>query len=233
MSAHITKAIIGGVDHVVGGWAAYEVTRRHARWAAVRGVLYGSTPDDERPGHRYRPLTHVCATDVASSVLASTSAGSTAILRDAANRLATAVGRQERRNMAGVVWELRWLDASHYSVPTITAKELSEFAESAHARTDAGSIEDVSEAVRSIAASCNLGVALPDMPPAHANVPAMRLRVPATDDDAVIELEALSIPLIESIAAKQAALAVQLDLTARALELREVALRNQHTAPGC
>lgn len=214
---------------MVGGWATYEVARRQARWEAVRGSVI---PKWEQPGSRYRPLTHVGAKDVASSVLASTSAGSTAILRRAALRMAAAVGAQESRHAAGVLWELQ-SDAA-FVVPRVTARELREFANSAPARTDIGSIEDMSVAIEPIAAA--VGVTLPGMPPAHGNIPAMRTRVPVEDDDAIIELEVAAVPLIETLAAKQAALATQLDMTAIALEDREqqiVKRREQNMVPGC
>ena len=71
------RAVVGGVDYAVGGWGAYEISRRRERWRAAAGALSAATTggaaaiaESERPGHYYPGRRHIDGGDAAESVLA-------------------------------------------------------------------------------------------------------------------------------------------------------------------
>jgi hypothetical protein len=244
-ASRLSHAVVGGVDYTIGGWGAYEVDRRRARWEASGGA----SPARER----YPARTYVSAGDVVASILSDSrktlggGGGAESALQKAARRLSQSLGRLEDKLCSpdeDGVWEcvspttVKEPPTGHKepptghkerlvpyptvlltTVPALTSADLRAFAADPSQETDPEAIAELGEDV--IALSAALGLALSDMPPIFnkTGLPPLPSRtVPVTDDEAILRLEDAVTPYVASIEEAQAALAARLDTAAAALD---------------
>lgn len=223
------RAIVGGVDYAIGGWGAYEIDRRNARWANGGGAA-------ERPGGRYAGRTYIHAEDAVESLMAGAraatgrAAGQGALQR-AARRLADVLGRREdvlcEPDEDGV-WECQaaWARApgagpSHdsLSIPAVTSADLRAFADDPAQETDPGSMYELATDVATMVAAS--GAVLAPLPALAAGsaLPALPAgAVPVDDDAAVLRLEADTGPYLRTLEDLRAALAARLNTAADLLQ---------------
>jgi len=224
------RAKVGGKEYTVGGWSAFEVNRRQARWESAK--TGGAPPEDERPGTRYPDNDYVYADDVVHSI---THGGAqTRPLIKAANRLSDTLRRLEDRlcdPSADGVWEclpatvMREHEPPETSailtIPPITSVDLREFATDSKQQSSPEAMFELGEDVLSTAAA--VGVPLSGFPPIDesGSLPALPTRAVRVDDDeAVLRLEAATGPYLTSIEDMQGALATRLDAAATAISAR-------------
>jgi hypothetical protein len=201
----------------------------------------------DRPAARYPGRTYVSADDTVRSIVAGSravlgggSAGlerQTTPLQRAALHLADTLGRLEDRLCDpddDGVWEcepataLRRLGARrnkaaakaavYLTVPPLTSADLRAFARDPAQESDPEAMYDLGEDVISMTAA--VGVVLAPLPQLvdRGSLPPLPSRVvPVTDDEAVLRLEAASVPYVASLEGIQAALASRLDAAATAI----------------
>ena len=227
--AQEARAIVGGADHAVGGWGAYEIARREAEWK------HGGGAGVQRPGERYAGRTYIHGLDAAQSVLTGSrrtvggagGAGHTeSALQQAALRLADALGVLEDRLCEpdeDGVWECVGPDGTEGKlliVPAVTSADLRAFAEDPAQEADPESLYELDESVAKAVAMIGKESGMPNPPrislrpdlpplPTHA--------VPVDDDEAVLRLEAEVEPYVESLEQEQAAVATRLEAAAEAI----------------
>jgi hypothetical protein len=203
-------AVVGGTEYAVGGWANYELRRRHERQKT--GDDYGSMSS------YYPHLREVRSEDVVKSVLGTP----TALIR-AAKRMAKALGRLEDKLCdpdADGVWECcdetpskgeaKGSPSMYLTIPALTSADVRDLN-----TTDPESLQSIGESVVTMAAG--FGKVLSPMPDIH--VPMLPYRAaPVSNDSAVIRLESAARPHIDSVEELQAALATRMDEAAAAIE---------------
>lgn len=202
------RAVVGGVEYVVGGWGDFEIERRRARY---RAGAPGSRACD-----RYEGRTRVGASDAVESILRA--ARPTSALQRAATRLADTLSRAEERlcDSAGDgVWEcLDSFDSDHLTIPPITSADLLGFARTA---ADPDAMRDLSEDVTALVAALTKEV-LPPLPELDARFPLPSRVVPVGDEEGVLRLEAAVAPFVATVEDQRAALAVRLDAADAAIK---------------
>jgi len=181
------RAIVGGVEFAVGGWGAYEAERRRARWET------GSVPARERyPGRSY-----ILGGDVAASLMARPGGA----LRRAGVRLADALAALEARQCDTAAWNT-------LTIPPTPQADLRDLA-----GTDPAAMVELGREAQELAAALAPSAVLEPLPPVTAAPPT---RPAATaDDNAVLKLEADTIPYVEQLEVLQAALASRLEAVTR------------------
>jgi len=208
------RAIIGGVDYAVGGWAAYEIDRRHERYAASRhngGAI-------EVPGKHYGGRSYIHSRDIVQSVLG----GAESILAKAASRFADALARLEDRLCEpdeDGVWECATSPKNRtLTAPALTSVDVREFAADTAHQADPDALAEMGEDVLTVAAV--LGAPLVDMPAiSRDKLPPLPHRMVAVSDDAaVIRLEAATVPYVTSVEELQAALANRFEAATAVVE---------------
>lgn len=118
--------ILGGTEVVVGGWAAYEATRRRARWK--------SNPHSRvaRPLSNYTGRTYITGQDTLESLIGARASGGAGAPQDplalSAERLAAALENFEQalaKDRTATVWaRLGVPPDAPFAVSTITAEDV-------------------------------------------------------------------------------------------------------------
>jgi len=206
------KAIVGGVEHVVGGWALHAANRRRYR-AEASGA---------RPGALYSGRTYVYADDAVNSITADTWE-TPGVLRSALLHLSDALARLEDRLCEpdeDSVWECGKLTSvmgAHMSIgiPSLTSTDLRMAAANSALGADPDALRDLADAALEVAAV--VGEVLPPLPQIEGlmNFPDHPIRV--ADDEAVLRLESSVVPHLATLEQYQAALATRLDEVASAV----------------
>ncbi len=235
------RAIVGGADHAIEGWGAYEVARRRAEWEHGRIALGGVRV---RPGSRYAGRTYIHGLDAAHSVLVGSRAAvggagrgaSKSALRLAALRLADALGALEDELCEpdeDGVWECASRPSGGPAVlvaPAVTSADLRAFAEDPTQETDPETLYELDGDVATAAAA--LGSILPqgpefalrrDFPP----LPTQTVLV--GDDEAVLRLETDVEPYVVALEQMQAAVATRFEAATDAVR---AASRGPRSASG-
>ena len=205
------KAVVGGADYAVGGWAGYEIDRRRAAHEARGGSA--AAP--------YRDRRYIGADDALHSVLAEGGAaarrgrGGRTPLQLAAGNLAGVLARREDRLCDDDgVWECA--AGSHLTIPPLTSADLRDFATDPLQMADPDTLYDMGEVVATLVP----GAALPPLPDLEGMPPLPTYVVPISDDAGILRLEADVAPHAERLEGLQAALATRFDAAARALRVR-------------
>lgn len=186
------RAIVGGEEHVIGGWGAYEVDRRRERWEAAQ----------KRPGSRYPRRTHIGAGDVVRSVLRSQHVlRPQRALTAAAAQLAATLTRAEARMC------VQCMQGPGLVLPALTAADLENFANDLEQQRDPNALAQLGVDVGAVAAALGRPLAAwtaPGMPPLPT------ITAPVDDDRAILRLESATSPYIAAIEELQAAVASRL-----------------------
>jgi len=207
------RAVVGGVEHVVGGWALHAANRRKDRADA----------GGERPGALYTGRTYVYADDAVNSLTADTWE-SPGVLRGALLHLGDALARLEDRLCEpdeDSVWECGRLrpDAgpSHLSIgiPALTSTDLRLAAADPAVGADPDALRDLADAALEVAAV--VGEVLPPLPQIEGLTDFPDHPVRVADDEAVLRLESSVVPHLATLEQYQAALATRLDEVAAAV----------------
>jgi hypothetical protein len=223
-AASPARATVGGVDYAIGGWGAYEIDRRNARW------VHGGGGPAERPGARYAGRTYIHAEDAVESLVAGAKAATgrpagRGALQQAARRLADVLGRLEdilcEPDEDGV-WECQtaWFrqargEHDSLTIPAVTSADLRSFADDPIQEADPEAMYELAVSVATMVAAS--GEVLPALPPLAAGsaLPALPSRaVPIDDDAAVLQLEADTGPYLRTLEDLQAVLAARLNTAA-------------------
>ncbi|MDE2097445.1 MAG: hypothetical protein KGL39_09390 [Patescibacteria group bacterium] len=209
------KVIVGGVEYAFGGWGQYEVERRRARWDVRRF----------KPGELYGQRKYLGGADVAAKMLAS------GPLRKSLENLVETLGKVEDKLCDATgdgTWEclptsaLEQKGASPGSwattVPALTSADVRAFIEEPERLAIVDDLEDLADSVNVLAAS--VGLFLDELPPLASKheIPRHASRtVRVSDDEAVLKLEADTVPYISGVEKYQAALAARIDKVTREL----------------
>ena len=207
-------AYVGGAERATGGWAAYEVTRRRARWeAAPQG---GCEPSRYYPGR-----TYISGNDVLESLFAPppTQGGSverTDPLAGAAERLAASLERLDAALAApgpGSLWARLGLAPDRVlTLPALTPAAV----RGARPETDTRELHALAEEVSLLAAAAGEDPVPVPAPP--AGLPPIPQRAVAVGDDpGVARLEEGTIPRAEAVDAYRGQVAACFDAAAAAL----------------
>ena len=214
------RAIVGGVEYVVGGWALHAANRRRYR-AEASGV---------KPGALYSGRTYVYPDDAVNSITADTWE-TPGVLRAALLHLADALGRLEDRLCEpdeDSVWECGRLTSAvaqstgagglppmSIGIPSLTSTDLRLAAANSALGADPDALRDLADAALEVAAV--VGEVLPPLPQIKGlmDFPDHPIRV--ADDEAVLRLEAAVVPHLATLEQYQAALATRLDEVAAAV----------------
>jgi len=211
-----SSAIIGGVEHIVGGWAKFAIDTRCFR---------SKNDCTVRPGDLYSGRTYVYADDAVNSLTEETWR-TPGVLKSAIIHLADGLARLEDQlcepdgdsvwecgNPSGLASKIQ-----HFSIaiPPLTSMDLRAAAADPRLGADPDAMRDLADAVLEVAAA--VGEELPPLPQIKglADFPDHPVRV--ADDEAVLRLEASVAPRLETLEAYQAALAGRIDEVARAVE---------------
>lgn len=212
------RAVVGGVEHVVGGWSQHAINSRF--WRA-------RSDPSSRPGALYSGRTYVYAEDAVNSISAETWARP-GILKAAIERLAAELGRLEDKLCepdADDVWECRAPLAGPSTgavivVPPLTSADLREAAADPQLGTDPEMMQELSEAVLEVAAS--VGTVLPAMP-RMAGLPGFPDEpVAVADDEAVLRLESSVAKHLATLEEYQAVLAERIGAAADAIQRAKI-----------
>jgi len=217
-----STVFVGGAERSVGGWAAHEISRRRAKWAAAPHGGGGA------PSSRYRGRTYVSGGDVLESVFAGAGGGAVGggapapplgdPLGCAAERLATALEALEGAltgQGASSLWSRLGLPPdAPLTVPALTPDGV----RGAQPETDVRELHRLAEEVALLAAAAR-GTPLAPAPPPPAALPPLPLRaVPAGDDAGVARLEEGAAPHAAAVEEYRGQVAVYFDEAAAALE---------------
>lgn len=221
---------VAGAEVAVGGWAAYEATRRGARWAA--------NPHSQaaEPLGRYPGRTYITGQDALESLLAArpgAGAGAGPLPR-AAERLAAAVAAFEAAAAQGAggpgsAWDRLGVPPdAPLAVSTLSAAAVRHTA----AETDVRELHSAAEAAGVYAAAyarpCEQASLRPPLPPgplpplparaAEARGSPRRGATRETANRDVLRLEAAAVPRAAAVEAYRAQVAAVLDSAAAVLE---------------
>jgi len=209
------RAVVGGADHAVGGWGAYEAARRRAEWEHSRVA----------PGSRYSGRSYIHGLDAAHSILvgsrgavggarADLPRAPESALRRAALRLADALGALEDELCEpdeDGVWECVG-PGDYLVIPAVTSADLRAFAEDPEKETDPETLYELDGDVATAVAA--LGTALPSGPEfvLKRGLPPLPTRtVLVGDDEAVLRLEEEAEPYVAALEQMQAVVATRLE----------------------
>jgi hypothetical protein len=204
------RAVVGGADHAVGGWGAYEAARRRAEWEHSRVA----------PGSRYPGRSYIHGLDAAHSVLVGSrgavggARAPKSALRQAALRLADALGSLEDELCEpdeDGVWECVG-PGDYLVIPAVTSADLRAFAEDPEKETDPETLYELDGDVATAVAA--LGTALPSGPEfvLKRGLPPLPTRtVLVGDDEAVLRLEEEAEPYVAALEQMQAVVATRLE----------------------
>ena len=200
---------MGGAERTTGGWAAYEVARRHARRAAAPRGACG-------PASSYPGRTYISGTDVLESLCACGPQREEPLAR-AAERLAAALEGLEAALCApgASAWESLGADPRvAVTLPPLTAAEV----RGAWPETDPHELHRLA-AEAALFGSTAGATPPPRAPSPPAGLPPLPQRVvPVEDAPAVELLETEAVPRAEALAAYRGQVAACLDQAAVALE---------------
>lgn len=210
--------IVGGQAVVVGGWAAYEATRREARWQANPAL-----PAAE-PRGRYGGRTYVTGQDAVESLLVARQSDP---LARAAPRLAAAVAKFNAavlREGPTSLWDRLGIPSdAPVAVSTITPVEISQAA----AETDLEALHRAAEDAAILASGYARDDELPGLraprppgglPPLPAREVPLRGRDAAAVNRSIVELERASVPRAAAVEAYRGDVAAVFDAAAAVLE---------------
>jgi hypothetical protein len=222
----LARAVVGGAEYVVGGWAAYEIDRRRERAAALaeQGAIVAGNPPRARypPGRKY-----IHAHDAVHSVMSrarrtgayDADLGETALVA-AAKHLAAELAALEDRICEpdeDGVWEVA---LGHVLVvPPLTSADLAEFAADPAAQVDPAALKALADDAARVAAYGVTAQALADTPePSRPALPPLPAdTVPLGDDAAVLRLEGAVEPYVSAVEELQAEAATRFETAARAV----------------
>ena len=203
--------VVGGGEVTVGGWAAYEITRRRARWEADPRA----GPGGQYPGRRY-----VGGQDVLESLFAPGPNAPPDPLSRAATRLAAAVKAlgQILSEPGGSAWErLRLAPEAPIVVPPLSPADVEAAIPETDAETLGALAEDVEALVAGYCAARDLP--LPAPPPPSAPLPPLPRRMVSTADGAAVaRLEETAAPRARALEIYRGGVAAFFDAAAEVLE---------------
>lgn len=203
------RAIVGGLDYVVGGWAKYNVEKREAQFNATK---QGGLRAKKKLKERYDKRTEISQRDVVASIISSD------ILKSAVDLLVKRVQKMHEVGLDGA--------DSYVKVAPVSLEHLQEIAANA----------DTSDKLNQLAAAIyDLAVSLKVADQLHQIImPNIEFnpRVVKTNNDlAVIGLEKSAIEIAEEIEKMHAKIASQINIIITALDNPAVKGGNSSSVP--